>query len=89
MKTALDKLGYNTYHGSVMMQRLQDNGPIKRMVDAKYYNKGKPFGRAEFDDLWCDFSALSDAPAIAFVEELVETYPEVRDCDDMSVSGAP
>lgn len=77
LKTALDKLGYNTYHGSVMMKRPGDNWRIKCMIDAKFYGKGKPFGKAEFDDLWSDFSALSDVPVIAFVEELVQAYPEV------------
>lgn len=74
---ALDVLGYTSYHGTVMMRRPWDNSRISRMIDAKYYDKGKPFGRAEFDDLWGDFSALSDVPAICFIEELVEAYPQV------------
>jgi len=47
------------------------------MIDAKFYNKGKLPGRAEFDDLWGEFGALSNVPTIGFARELAEAYPEV------------
>lgn len=47
-------------------------------LDAKFFGKGKPFARADWDQLLGNYSAVSDVPATAFAEELVEIYPEAK-----------
>jgi hypothetical protein len=38
----------------------------------------KPFGRKEFDNLLGEYEMTSDAPCIAFSEELIRVYPEAK-----------
>ena len=47
-------------------------------IDAKFFGKGKPFGRKEWDQLLGDNNAVSDVPAICFSEDLIEAYPEAK-----------
>ena len=47
-------------------------------VDAKFLNKGKPYGRAEFDALLGHCAAVTDMPCAAFWEELMVAYPEAK-----------
>lgn len=77
MKAALEKLGLPTYHGFEYVDRPYDQRQWMKAVEAKWYGKGKPFGRAEFDDFLGDWAALSDLPLVAFAEEIIEAYPEV------------
>ena len=47
--------------------------------DAKFFSKGTPFTKKEWDALLGTFSAVSaDPPAVAFAEELISTYPEAK-----------
>jgi hypothetical protein len=52
MRVALETLGFNETHH---MWSLHDNPPDVDMwmeaVTAKYFGKGKPYGRAEWDQL--------------------------------------
>jgi Sulfotransferase domain len=47
-------------------------------LTAKYHGRGKSFGRAEFDQLLGDSSAVSDAPCLVLWKELVDAYPEAK-----------
>lgn len=47
-------------------------------LDAKYFGKGTPFTRAEWDQLLHDFDAACEVPTCAFAEELIEAYPEAK-----------
>src|SRR5690349_13399140 len=38
----------------------------------------KPFGRKEFDNLLGEYEVTSDAPSIAFSEELIKAYPGAK-----------
>ena len=49
----------------------------EKAIDAKYYGKGQPFGRKEFDSFLGEWAVLSDFPAIGFTDELLDAYPEV------------
>jgi hypothetical protein len=45
---------------------------------AKYFGQGKPFGRAEFDQLLGHCAAVTDGPANCFGPELIDAYPEAK-----------
>ncbi|KAK1506516.1 uncharacterized protein CCOS01_16568 [Colletotrichum costaricense] len=77
MKAAYEELGMPTYHGFVYIERPQDHLRWFDAVQAKYYGKGKPFTTEDFDDLVGEWAVVSDNPVIGFVEELLQTYPEV------------
>ena len=55
MFTALDKLGYKSYHMTVAA-RARTSQYWLEALKAKIYNIGKPWGRVEFDKLLKDFS---------------------------------
>lgn len=46
--------------------------------EAKFENKGKPFGRPEFDVLHGHCQAVTDHPCCIFAEELIKVYPEAK-----------
>ena len=47
--------------------------------DAKFFNRGEPYTRKEWDQLLGDYSAVSaDLPASFFAEDLVRAYPEAK-----------
>ncbi|KXH30035.1 hypothetical protein CSIM01_00749 [Colletotrichum simmondsii] len=77
MKAAYEELGMPTYHGFVYIERPQDHLRWFDAVQVKYYGKGKPFTPEDFDDLVGEWAVVSDNPAIGFVEELLQTFPEV------------
>ena len=80
MMAAYQELGYTTYHGFQYMAI--GGGPAQieweRAIDAKWYGKGKPFTKEDFDELLGEYEVLSDFPVVGFSEELLEMYPEVR-----------
>ena len=45
---------------------------------AKYNGKGKPFGRAEFDQILGHCQAAMDVPIFNFAEDLIAAYPEAK-----------
>lgn len=52
MRAALRQLGYNdVYHMVSVFENPQDAIMWAEAYDAKYYGKGKPYGREEFDML--------------------------------------
>lgn len=82
MAEALTLLGYqNVYHTSRSLQRPRDWEILERAADATFpclpsYNRG-PFTRADWDELWGDSEATTDAAGI-FAPELVRAYPEAK-----------
>ncbi|KAM0343405.1 hypothetical protein ACHAPU_008586 [Fusarium lateritium] len=76
---ALKQLGYTPYHLSIAVGSPKTNLDLWReALDAKFYGKGKPWGREEFDKVLGFYDAVVDVPAILFVEELVAAYPEAK-----------
>lgn len=51
MKKALDKLGYNPYHLVECIKKSHEHHLVywHQALEAKYLDKGKPYGRTEFD----------------------------------------
>ncbi|KAK0269340.1 hypothetical protein LTR91_000597 [Friedmanniomyces endolithicus] len=45
---------------------------------AKYFGRGKPFGRTEWDQLLGHCGAVTDVPAACFWRDLVAAYPEAK-----------
>ncbi len=89
MQCALNILGFTCYHSVLFFSNIRDCAAWSAALDAKFFNKGPPFTKSDWDALLGDFSAVSaDPPAIAFAEELVATYPNAkvilveRDVDD-------
>lgn len=78
MQFALNLLGIPCYHSMLMFSNTLDCKMWDEALDAKFFGKGKPFARADWDQLLGNYSAVSDVPATAFAEELVEIYPEAK-----------
>lgn len=78
MKAAYEKLGLPTYHGFDFIDNPQHQILWEKAIDAKWYAKGKPFSREEFDSFLGEYAVLSDVPVIGFSEELLEAYPEAK-----------
>ncbi|KAH7230552.1 uncharacterized protein BKA55DRAFT_583037 [Fusarium redolens] len=80
MSAALEKLGLPCWHSfHLLTTHFGDNEMWQEAIDRKFYGKGEPFGREEFDQLLHCFSAVSsDTPAIAFAEDLIAAYPEAK-----------
>ena len=95
MKAALHILGYDdVYHGTDVYSNIKDCDMWIDALNAKYFAKRKPFGRAEFDKLLGHCAAITDGPANCFGPELMDAYPDAkvvlveRDFDAVSIKGA-
>ncbi|KAF7324075.1 hypothetical protein MKEN_00629900 [Mycena kentingensis (nom. inval.)] len=79
LTAALEMLGYiETNHGFKVLANSQDWELWNEAIDAKFYGKGKLYGRKEWDALLGQYMAVSDSPHILFVEDLVAAYPEAK-----------
>ncbi|KAI9044891.1 sulfotransferase family protein [Aspergillus affinis] len=80
MKKALLRLGYcDTYHGyTAATENPRDCEMWLDAMAAKWDAVGKPFGRAEWDQLLGHCQAVTDIPAAVFAKELIEAYPEAK-----------
>ncbi|KAJ7485542.1 hypothetical protein FB451DRAFT_1230209 [Mycena latifolia] len=80
LKIALETLGYvETNHGRTVgnaSPAVQDMWI--EAIRAKYYGKGTPYGRAEWDRLLGEYPAITDWPHTLFAEDLIAAYPEVK-----------
>ena len=78
MRLALDILEIPCYHGFLLYSNIRDCDMWIEALDAKFQGKGKPFQRADWDQLLGSYSAVADVPAVAFAEDLIEAYPEAK-----------
>ncbi|KAK2794273.1 hypothetical protein FQN52_008631 [Onygenales sp. PD_12] len=78
MMAAYQRLGLTTYHGFDFVERESDQVEWEKAIDAKWYGKGTPFKREDFDAFLGEFGVISDFPAIGFSEEFIEMYPEAK-----------
>ncbi|RDL38547.1 Uncharacterized protein BP5553_02887 [Venustampulla echinocandica] len=78
MKAAYEILGLPTYHGFVYIENGADQIEWEKACDAKYYGKGKPYTRADFDNFLGGYAVLSDFPVLGFTEEFLEMYPDAK-----------
>jgi hypothetical protein len=77
MKAAYEELGLPTYHGFVYIEHQEHQILWLKAIEAKFYGKGKPFGKKEFDSFLGEWAVLSDFPVLGFTEELLKVYPDV------------
>ncbi|KAM5356772.1 hypothetical protein ACJ41O_003418 [Fusarium nematophilum] len=80
MSAALETLGIPCWHSfHLLTTHFGDNEMWQDAIDRKFFDKGAPFCRDEFDQLLHSFGAVSsDTPAIAFAEDLIAAYPEAK-----------
>jgi hypothetical protein len=78
LKTALDQLGYKTLHASNVYELTPGYPYWNDAIDAKFYEKGIPYTKPQFDKLLTICTAISDLPAILFADELLAAYPEAK-----------
>lgn len=78
MQLALNILGYPCYHGVTLIANLRDTEMWNQALDAKFFNKGTLFTRSDWDQLLGSFSAVTDLPAVAFAEDLLQCYPDAK-----------
>ncbi|KAL8946302.1 MAG: hypothetical protein Q9222_007280 [Ikaeria aurantiellina] len=78
MYAALNLLGLPCFHSFCLYSRIPDCAMWIAALDAKYFNKGPPFTRADWDRLLSDYAAVTDVPATAFAEDLIAAYPEAK-----------
>ncbi|KAJ7218446.1 P-loop containing nucleoside triphosphate hydrolase protein [Mycena pura] len=79
MRVALELLGYHeTNHGFRVMMNPSDREMWTEAINAKFFGKGRLYGRAEWDQLLGHCMAVADVPHILFAEELVAAYPEAK-----------
>ena len=60
------------------MFNLRDTEMWNDALNAKYFGKGQRFTREDWDQLLGPYAAVTDLPAIAFPEDLIEAYPEAK-----------
>ena len=78
MQLALQILGYPCYHGLTLIANVRDTEMWNKALDAKFFGKGDPFTRVEWDQLLGNYSAVADLPAVAFPGDLLECYPDAK-----------
>lgn len=79
VQAALEILGYNhTAHGFDLISHPEIAAPWMAAINAKFFNQGKSYGRAEFDALLGHCAAVTDMPCACFWEELMLAYPEAK-----------
>ncbi|KAJ7139141.1 P-loop containing nucleoside triphosphate hydrolase protein [Mycena epipterygia] len=79
MQAALEILGYGDVHH---MNSIFANPPEAEMwaeaINARFFGRGAPYGREEWDQLLGHCEAVTDTPAAMFATDLVAAYPDAK-----------
>ncbi|KAJ7457728.1 P-loop containing nucleoside triphosphate hydrolase protein [Mycena latifolia] len=79
MQVALETLGYkDTHHMVTVAANPLEADMWNEAINAKFFGKGKPYEREEWDQLLGHCQAVADAPSILFSEELIAAYPDAK-----------
>ncbi|KAJ7062577.1 P-loop containing nucleoside triphosphate hydrolase protein [Mycena amicta] len=79
MHAALDILGYHeVYHMMNVLANPPDADLWREALEARVEGKGMPYGREEWDQLLGHCEAVTDAPCMAFSEDLIAAYPDAK-----------
>ncbi|KAF7307273.1 hypothetical protein MIND_00521100 [Mycena indigotica] len=79
LRIALETLGYReTNHGFAVWSNLSEIEMWTEAINAKFFGKGKGYGKEEWDALLGHCMAVTDAPHILFAAELIEAYPKAK-----------
>ena len=79
MQSALETLGCKpTYHGYTLLDN-PDHVPMwTAAFEAKYYHRGHPFTRQDWDRLLGKYRAVTEIPSMCFAKELINAYPDAK-----------
>jgi hypothetical protein len=78
LRAALLALGYtNVSHGFIWRFHCVNDSQHLYLLARKIFS-GKPITRAELEQAFADFDALTDVPAIWFATDILRTYPEAK-----------
>ncbi|KAJ6502942.1 P-loop containing nucleoside triphosphate hydrolase protein [Mycena vitilis] len=79
MRAALEILGYGDVHH---MMCVFANPPEAEMwaeaIRARFFGRGTPYGRAEWDQLLGHCQAITDTPGAIFAADLISAYPDAK-----------
>ncbi|KAK1543282.1 hypothetical protein CPAR01_03915 [Colletotrichum paranaense] len=79
LNSALEQLGFKVFSFQAMWPTWQESILLwTEAIEAKYHNRCKPYGRAEFDKLLGDYDVVKCPHALLFAEDLAAAYPEAR-----------
>lgn len=78
IQEALETLGLPTYHFASILANRSDADLWSAAIDAKFFDRGTPFGKAQWDQLLGHVSAITDAPSILFWDDLLRMYPDAK-----------
>ncbi|KAH8772376.1 NAD dependent epimerase, partial [Hyaloscypha finlandica] len=79
LKLALEELSYGpVYHGEDGMLNDASTRQWYKALRSKYHGEGEPFRKKDFDRIFCGFQVVSDMPAVAFPDELIQAYPNAK-----------
>lgn len=79
MHQALNQLGQGpVYHMLSILRNPPDSTMWQEAIDAKYFHKGKPFTRSDWDQLLGQCASVTDLPPAFFAEELITAYPDAK-----------
>ncbi|CAG8950558.1 hypothetical protein HYFRA_00002767, partial [Hymenoscyphus fraxineus] len=83
MFTALNKLGYNSYHGLVAATDPRSRADRhlacwREALNYKVHGIGKAYSPSDLDKILQYHSAVTDMPCINFSKELIERFPNAK-----------
>ncbi|KAJ7127634.1 hypothetical protein C8R44DRAFT_778624 [Mycena epipterygia] len=79
MRIALEMLEYKkTNHGFAVWTNPSERAMWTEAINAKFFGKGRLYGRADWDRLLGHCMAVTDVPHLLFAEELIAAYPEAK-----------
>ncbi|KAL8936732.1 MAG: hypothetical protein Q9216_004773 [Gyalolechia sp. 2 TL-2023] len=79
MQAVLNDLGLGPcYHMHSCFQNPMDCDMWREALDAKFNNRGRKYGKKDWDQLLGNCQAVADIPPAAFIPELHEAYPDAK-----------
>ncbi|KAL8649539.1 MAG: hypothetical protein Q9226_005535 [Calogaya cf. arnoldii] len=78
MYAALNILSLPCFHSFCLFSRVRDCPTWSTALDAKFFNRGTPFTRKQWDQLLGEYAAITDVPATCFAEDLIAAYPDAK-----------
>ncbi|EEH39085.1 hypothetical protein PAAG_01547 [Paracoccidioides lutzii Pb01] len=79
MNMALRELGFKTCHLTEQMDDPKRYFTLwTEAMNCNFFNKGRPYGREEFDRLLGEYDACLDMPCCLFWNDLHQAYPDAK-----------
>lgn len=79
VQAALNQLGYKCWHSTTCFGDVRQCRRWVAAQDAKFLSQGPAFARADWDDVFQGYTAVSaDPPAVGFAAELIDAYPDAK-----------